>query len=238
MSLPSRLDETSTVSPSMRPLTKRLSFSALFVVLAQPANISGRTIASTVHFRFIASSLPLLAVGLFGLTNSSSQVGACQPERVHRSYACIISFGNAVLCVHHLRVVGYALGKSLSRQLHFFPRELYVCGAGFHFLACPFHSGNRVQHVRLDLCAQFVLVRLCFPQQALRLLNLSANAPSGEDGEVECAVHGICVLVVDWRFSALRVGSTDAQRWVPVGLRRFDLQLGGTNVGFCCAEVR
>src|SRR5262249_22511844 len=120
--LPSRLEEMSTVSPSMRPLTKRVPFSALLVVLAHPPRTRGMTITSKIHFRFIAPSLALLAVGFLSESGGARQVGPSQPQGVHGSHTRIIGFRNAVLRVHDFGVVGHTLGKSLACQFHFLPR--------------------------------------------------------------------------------------------------------------------
>src|ERR1700741_1593835 len=131
---PSLFEEMSTVSPSIRPLTKSEFGSAFFSDRLHPVSSKGQTMARQIHFPFTAPSLPLLAVSLLSGSHGAGQIRASQTQRVHGSYPRVIGLVDAILRVDYFRIVGYALSESLTRQFHFFARQLHVSSAGFHFL--------------------------------------------------------------------------------------------------------
>src|SRR5215469_3202421 len=159
--LPSLLEEMSTVSPSMRPLTKSLpSDSALFVIREHPVKASSKSILGIIHLRFMNSPFALLAVRFLGRARRSRQIGARQPECIHRPYPSIIGPRDAVLSIHHFRVVRRSLGKALTRQLHLLAGQLDVGGAGFDLLTRPLYPGDGRKHIGLDLRAELICARL------------------------------------------------------------------------------
>src|SRR5262245_56655986 len=105
---PAIFDEISTVSPSMRPLTKSVpSGSALRL---HPDRTS-RTVPTIIQVRLIGSSMALLAVGFLGRSHSPRQVRARQPKQIPGPNLRVIGLCKPVLRVHHFGVVGYALRK-------------------------------------------------------------------------------------------------------------------------------
>src|SRR6516162_916204 len=107
------LDEISTESPSMRPLTKR-AFSGVALRL-HPAR-SDTMIPTSVQVRFIDSSL---AIGLLCGPDGPRQIGARQPEVEMGAYVRIVGLRQPVLRVHHFGVVRYALSEPRAREIDF-----------------------------------------------------------------------------------------------------------------------
>src|SRR5437867_4047661 len=99
----------STVSPSMRPLTKSVPSESARVP-RQPVKPS-KMIASNIQVLFIRSSPCLLAISTLGAADRTREIGAGESQRVHGSYARIIGFRQPVLRIDDLGIVCDALKK-------------------------------------------------------------------------------------------------------------------------------
>src|SRR3974377_1524733 len=119
------LDEISTESPSMRPLTKR-AFSGVAFRL-HPARRDTITATST-QVRFIRSSL---VIGLLGGPDRARQVRGRQSEVEMGAYVGIVGLREPVLRVYHFGVVRYALSEPRTREVDFLARQSYIVDAGF-----------------------------------------------------------------------------------------------------------
>src|SRR5947209_5262121 len=175
---PAILEEISTVSPSIRPLTKTVPAGSLSRL--HPDRTS-RAKAVSTRVCFISSSL---VISLLGRTGSPRQIRTCQPEGILGANARLGGSLEPVLRVHNFGIVGYALRKTRARKIHFLPRQLHIPDAGFQLHQGPLHTGDRGLHVRFDLRSICFQSRLRFPQRALRFLDLTAGAPPVEDREV------------------------------------------------------
>src|SRR5262249_16678075 len=112
-------DEMSTVSPSIRPLTKRVPSEFALVRHALRLN---KLIASSIDIDFIKRSSCLLMIGALGAPYCSRQVRTRQSECVQSADARVIGSGQPVLCIDYFGVIGHALQKSRARQFHFLAR--------------------------------------------------------------------------------------------------------------------
>src|SRR4029453_2998853 len=107
----------STVSPSIRPLTKSLPSVALALVRQHPHRPS-KVITSSIQVCFIKFSPCLPAIGLLCNAVRTPQVRASQAKGVESTYARVSGFRKPILCIHDFSVVRNTLSEPDTGQFH------------------------------------------------------------------------------------------------------------------------